>query len=321
MLRLLLGLAAAAADTPPKWNDVQYEAGSVWTAPLSAAVGNELLGRKLRDFFAGRSAPRAAAFVAARLSLGAELGIAYSNATGGAFGPFVDELGNNAGVYPRTLEHAHAFWLHYSAALSLANHNGIAGRFGGDGREDVVLRRFLPSSTVVGNRALEPFYFQRPWSAQLRNKTVLVVHPFTETIRSQYAKRLNGARFFDNGDVLPILRELKVVRAFTTLADAPKPHASWSESLDEMKRLIDAAAPFDVALLGCGSYGLPLLGHVRNTHGVPAIYMGGGLQLLFGIKGRRWTDRPEWRFNEHWVHPSREETPPGADKVEGGSYW
>ena len=44
---------------------------------------------------------------------------------------------------------------------------------------------------------------------------------------------------------------------------------------------------FDVALLGCGGYGLPLCNYIRHTLGKSAIYVGGGLQLLFGVMGSR----------------------------------
>ena len=51
-----------------------------------------------------------------------------------------------------------------------------------------------------------------------------------------------------------------------TLAGAPPPHGSWTETLEATKRLIDAQAPFDVVLLGCGSYGMPLTRYVWEKH-------------------------------------------------------
>ena len=91
---------------------------------------------------------------------------------------------------------------------------------------------------------------------------------------------------------------------------------------------------FDIAILGCGAYGLPLAAHIKRM-GRQAIHLGGGTQLLFGIKGRRWEENYVWKyptpvkldlnykdlFNEHWVRPSREETPQNAQRVEDGCYW
>ena len=81
---------------------------------------------------------------------------------------------------------------------------------------------------------------------------------------------------------------------------------------------------FDVALIGCGCYGLPLAAHVKSL-GKSAVHMGGALQLLFGIRGKRWDAAGDWveqgLFNEHWVRPSDEETPQKSSGVEGGCYW
>lgn len=46
--------------------------------------------------------------------------------------------------------------------------------------------------TSLGN--LEPYYYpESPWSKELEGKRVLVVHPFAETIMSQYRKRERGS--------------------------------------------------------------------------------------------------------------------------------
>jgi len=57
--------------------------------------------------------------------------------------------------------------------------------------------------------------------------------------------------------------------------------------------------------------------------GEKAIHIGGGTQLLFGIKGKRWDDyKPAARYyNQYWVRPLPEETPENAKKVENGIYW
>ena len=98
---------------------------------------------------------------------------------------------------------------------------------------------------------------------------------------------------------------------------------------------------FDICLLGCGAYGLPLAAHVKRL-GKQAIHMGGGVQLLFGIKGKRWEEEYKIAteknifgynvpfslnldyyklFNEYWVNPSSDETPKSAKSVEGACYW
>ena len=85
---------------------------------------------------------------------------------------------------------------------------------------------------------------------------------------------------------------------------------------------------YDVCLIGCGAYGFLLAAHCKMK-GKKAVHLGGALQLLFGIKGKRWED-PNYGFagknylsfmNEYWVRPSKEETPTLSNSVEGSCYW
>ena len=78
---------------------------------------------------------------------------------------------------------------------------------------------------------------------------------------------------------------------------------------------------FDVAIIGCGAYGMPLAAKIKNG-GKIAIHLGGATQLLFGIKGARWDHHPLSRmYNEHWTRPAEEETPKASQLIEGACYW
>ena len=80
---------------------------------------------------------------------------------------------------------------------------------------------------------------------------------------------------------------------------------------------------FDIALLGCGAYGYPLAAHIKKM-GKQAIHLGGCLQILFGLKGRRWDEEePDIvaRYNDYWHYPMASEVPKGSGDVEGGTYW
>ena len=83
------------------------------------------------------------------------------------------------------------------------------------------------------------------------------------------------------------------------------------------------AIDFDIAIIGCGAYGMPLAAHVKRI-GKKAVHLGGQTQLLFGIKGKRWEtghDKIKSMFNEHWVYPSNDERPKNFISVESGAYW
>ncbi|MEN9248961.1 MAG: hypothetical protein Q6K95_02040 [Gloeomargarita sp. GXS_bins_116] len=164
---------------------------------------------------------------------------------------------------------------------------------------------------------LEPYYHERPWSKALRGKTVLVVHPFADTIWQQYRKR---ELLFQNPDVLPEF-ELKTFKAVQSIAGNDCGFPDWFAALDWMAEQI-AQMDFDIALIGAGAYGLPLAAHVKRL-GKKAVHLGGATQILFGIKGKRWDERPFFQrlYNEYWVRPAPHEVPPKADIVESGCYW
>jgi ketopantoate reductase len=77
---------------------------------------------------------------------------------------------------------------------------------------------------------------------------------------------------------------------------------------------------FDIAIIGCGAYGLPLAAHVKRM-GKKVVHMGGATQLLFGIKGKRWEDSNFKFINKYWVRPLEEEKPKDHKKVEDSCYW
>lgn len=149
------------------------------------------------------------------------------------------------------------------------------------------------------------------WTEGLEGKKVLVVHPFKKTIEKQHQKR-------EKLGIMPPLEKLEVVKAVQTLADNEDSRfESWFEALEYMKKEIDKK-DFDIALIGCGAYGMPLAAHVKSK-GKQALHLGGGLQLLFGIKGKRWEGKIE--TNENWTKPLKEDFMQNYDKIEGGCYW
>ncbi|MDD2480377.1 MAG: hypothetical protein PHS31_10860 [Victivallaceae bacterium] len=183
--------------------------------------------------------------------------------------------------------------------------------------EELRVRKYFQNAVAVSIDITKPFHLKSPWSSVLEGKKVLVVHPFEDSIRTQYGKR---KLLFKNPSVLPDF-ELKIVKAVQSAAGASPSFSSWFEALDYMKKEIDKH-DYDIALIGAGAYGFPLAAHVKRS-GKKAFHVGGALQLLFGIKGSRWENIPEYHdlFNEHWIRPSAVETPPKSNLVENSTYW
>ncbi|MBP5606807.1 MAG: hypothetical protein J6X66_00875, partial [Lachnospiraceae bacterium] len=83
------------------------------------------------------------------------------------------------------------------------------------------------------------------------------------------------------------------------------------------------AEDFDVALIACGAYGLPLAAKLKQA-GKSAVHMGGSLQLLFGIMGGRFENMKELKpfYSSEWVRPMKSEgLKAGVENVENGCYW
>ena len=279
---------------------------------IDALTANGLISQRLAEALRGRRRP----FLVARLSLGAELSVAAEYASGlrtnfGARALLASHVGVHGGV-----EEASIFAHEYATAL---NASSIVAGFGGEA-EASVAKALAPRAAFVEHRAVEPFYFEGDaWTAALRWRRVLIVHPFADTIRDQYSKHARGNLLWPE-TVLPRDLDLVVVKVPSSLGrDA---NGTWSAALRETKAAIDRVFPVDAALLGCGAYGLPLAAHVVSR-GASAVYVGGGLQLLFGIMGKRWADRAEIGAvaRASWVWPAPAETPPRAEIVEGGAYW
>jgi hypothetical protein len=225
----------------------------------------------------------------------------------------VMELYNNAGFFPPTQAAVSRFgqlMVDASAAMDLLGvwYNPM---------EDYIVRTCAPQAQFTHLDAIDPHRFTPPWTRALRGKRVLVIHPFEETIKSQYARR--GLLFADP-EVLPDF-QLLTLRAVQTVGDNTAGFPDWFAALDYMTTQA-LAMDFDIALIGCGAYGFPLAARIKRA-GKMAIHMGGVLQILFGIKGKRWDERPDSAglYNEHWVRPAASETPQAAATVEGACYW
>jgi hypothetical protein len=166
---------------------------------------------------------------------------------------------------------------------------------------------------------LEPYLQEFPWSIALKDKKVLVIHPFNETIESQY--HLNRENLFKNPNVLPAFKSLQTIKAVQTIAGQKSEFKDWFAALDYMKGEIDKR-DFDIAIIGCGAYGFSLAAHVKRI-GKKAIHLGGPTQMLFGIKGKRWIENPNFShiINEYFVFPNDADKVQHAQKVEGACYW
>ncbi len=185
--------------------------------------------------------------------------------------------------------------------------------------EDYMIESYAKQCMLTRLRALEPWYVENPWTASLKGKKVLVIHPFEDTIRRQYARR---EELFPGTEILPEFEALYTVKAVQTMVGARDGRfKDWFEALEWMYEEA-VKFDFDVAIIGCGAYGFPLAARLKRA-GKIAVHMGGATQILFGIKGNRWDQNSTVGklYNESWVRPNENETPKNAEINEGACYW
>jgi hypothetical protein len=163
-----------------------------------------------------------------------------------------------------------------------------------------------------------PYYYKNPWTMELLGKKVLVVHPFAEDIASQYKN--HRKEIWQDPNVLPEF-ELITYKSVQSMLGIKTPYKTWFDALEKMENDI-SKIDFDIALIGCGAYGMPLAAYVKKM-GKQAVHLAGWTQVLFGIIGTRWQNnhRISKMMNEYWIHPSPENVPKDAKKVENACYW
>lgn len=180
--------------------------------------------------------------------------------------------------------------------------------------EELIIKNKLSHCYRISREELPPI-FHPSWMKELEGKRVLVVHPFAKSIEKQWKEHRN--QIFDNPDILPNFKSLETIKAVQSIAGNKTPYNSWFDALHAMEMEI-SRKEFDVCLIAAGAYGMPLAAYVKSI-GKIGIHVGGKLQLLFGIKGKRWDT--SGLYNDFWISPLKEETPQNINRVEEGAYW
>ena len=235
-----------------------------------------------------------------------------------------DKLQQYSGVFPATEATFEAWKKDYIYSMGFMD-GAAAGWFPPLAfAENNLLERACPGIWRTPLRSLEPYYVDphRQWSRLLAGKKVVVVSSFAQSIERQLKKR---ERIWPCG-LLPEA-EWHMVRTYfpneISMGDETgwKGLANWEEAADSIVREVLKTGA-SIALIGCGGLGMCIGARLRRA-GVSSILLGGAVQVLFGIKGARWTkhDVISGLWNSDWVYPLDVETPRGAKKIEGACYW
>jgi len=230
----------------------------------------------------------------------------------------------NPGIYSRDqdVKKMELFCKYYD--FSLSNSNALAC-FDGMLHDEQNFYSKRHKLEKLTSKSLEPFYAiidgLDPWSLSLYEKKVLIINPFVNSFRKQLSANF---QMFKNKNIFNKKQDFVFYKPYQTIA-GNHIHNDWIETFKIMRHEI-SKMDFDIALLGCGGYGLPLCDFIKTQMNKSAIYIGGGLQLLFGVMGGRWENWDFWKnlINEHnpkFIRPSEEEQCFRSNHIEGGCYW
>lgn len=247
---------------------------------------------------------------------------------GGYFNRTQAAMKNNAGIRITRMDSITRYSDMYMRALDNAEMIGgweLWGTYYPHIREsyDIVRQRYK-RQTFFWTFAFDIFHYvrtERPWTHALRGKRVLIVSAFAATIQTQLPRLVDvyGIDLFP-GCTLTTIRPPQTQGA--------EPSREFNEELEEFCGRLDAIKDtYDVALVSCGGYGNLVCNHIYEKNHKSAIYVGGVLQMYFGILGERWVrERPDvvalfQRGNPAWTRPSEAEKPANYGAVEGACYW
>ena len=233
--------------------------------------------------------------------------------------PTYGQLGlkEQAGVFPKSEDIYHRFC---DLFLERLKDIDVCALWFNSG-EAIVTNKYIPKATFVELTSFEPYFnSENPWSKELANKSVLVIHPFADSIQNQYCRRDEVWRLHPK-----ILPQFKLLTLKSPYGFSHNEFSDWFEMLAWLENQIEEIHKregFDVALIGCGAAGIPLAAFIKRL-GRIGIHMGGPTQIFFGIKGKRWDTRAFYKnlYNPSWVKPQPKEKPPESSTVDDGGYW
>lgn len=157
------------------------------------------------------------------------------------------------------------------------------------------------------------------WIQNLKNKSVLVVHPFSKS----FSLQMNRIKTVHKSEILPNFNATFYAppQSNGLKISAKKYIRHLQISMEEIQAL-SRKNKFDFALIAAGGYGLPLASFLKNI-GISTIYVGGTLQLYFGVSGNRWKNRQDlYKYKtNNWLDHPLEAPPPGSNLVENKTYW
>tara|TARA_B100001093_G_scaffold328817_2_gene313846 strand:+ start:1094 stop:1990 length:897 start_codon:yes stop_codon:yes gene_type:complete len=188
------------------------------------------------------------------------------------------------------------------------------------------INKLYPNIKQICAHSLEPYYFMNDndykYDKMFKSKKILIISSHKATIEKQikHVNSIFDKKLFDEST------ELKVYKPAQQNA-GNSDDKSWCFHYDQMKTELKTIKEnefnFDVAFVSAGGFGMILCEYIYSELNSSVIYIGGALQLLFGINGGRWANNGfiKKSQNEYWTNVLEEDKPKSPSLCENSSYW
>lgn len=192
-----------------------------------------------------------------------------------------------------------------------------------------IIRNLEISGQIIGSNDLEPnrnipYNPHDCYLPTLRNKKILLITTPSELLASRANKSDFEAIWESTGCPWFFPKSVEAL-AFPSVFDA-KTQSKFASSQELLAWITGqiSSRDFDIALIGASGLGMPIASYVKNL-GKVGLSLGGHLQVLFGVQGKRWRDDLEWQskyHNDAWIDMPEEFAPQGQNWVaDDGAYW
>lgn len=255
---------------------------------------------------------------------GCELKVAQFYQQGNLF-DIVDELReleNNAGIYTKDNESLEKYTQKliesYDHCTIIAEWEQTGKVYSHTGSGQQFITKRTPKTPKIDARALEPYYFKENWMPAIKGKKILIIHPFSKT----FSKQVNNFKMiFPNKSWFEDC-SLTFTQPPITLAGNHQ-DKDWQEHLNPFLESLKANTDFEIALVAAGGYGMLVADFIFKEMGKSVMYIGGALQIFFGVIGKRWFENKDILklVNDDWIRPDKDDKPNNFTNVEKGCYW
>jgi hypothetical protein len=181
-------------------------------------------------------------------------------------------------------------------------------------------------SKLICARSLEPYYFMNhekyAFYEIFKNKKVLVISSHLNTVNKQLEKtdKLFNHKIFHETTSFYVYKPPQQNAGNNDSSDW-KHHFETIQS--EIKKIKETLFDFDIALVSCGGFGMITCDYINKELNASVIYIGGALQLFFGIIGNRWLSNETITkcMNDNWTRVVNEDKPINTELCESSCYW